>query len=269
MKKCLQLLFTVVFLTITHVSFSQNNMEDVVYLKNGSIYRGIIIEEVPNQSIKIQTYDMNVLFFKLEEIEKFTKEYKLNNKKFKNKNLDSDRLPSQGEIRNQGFSTIFESSFSNGTGTYDFNYSTIRNVDWAVGFKTVNGYQFNDYLFAGGGVGVDFYSKSTYLPVSLDVRMSLLKDKFTPTINANIGYAFALNGAVEGGYVVNPTVGFKVDVSEKVAYLFNVGVKFQQQTYVNEMNNVYYDGQNYYPYLTKDNTQHVFKYLTLSTGFQF
>jgi hypothetical protein len=43
-------------------------------LKNGSIIRGMIIEQVPNQSIKIQTKDRNVFVFKYDEIEKMTKE---------------------------------------------------------------------------------------------------------------------------------------------------------------------------------------------------
>ncbi|MFY0644981.1 MAG: hypothetical protein JXR19_10985 [Bacteroidia bacterium] len=50
--------------------------QDVVYLKNGSIIRGMIIEQIPNVSIKIQTADANVFVFKMDEIEKITKEVK-------------------------------------------------------------------------------------------------------------------------------------------------------------------------------------------------
>lgn len=49
-------------------------MEDVVYLKNGSIIRGIIIEQVPNISLKIKTKDGSVFAYKIEEVEKMTKE---------------------------------------------------------------------------------------------------------------------------------------------------------------------------------------------------
>jgi len=55
-------------------SFGQAFYEDVVYLKNGSIIHGIIIEQIPNQSIKIKTADKNVFVFKIEEIEKISKE---------------------------------------------------------------------------------------------------------------------------------------------------------------------------------------------------
>lgn len=49
-------------------------MIDVVYLKNGSILRGIIIERVTSGSIKLKTADGNILFFKRNEIEKIIKE---------------------------------------------------------------------------------------------------------------------------------------------------------------------------------------------------
>jgi hypothetical protein len=47
---------------------------DVVYLKNGSIIKGIIVEQYPNVQIKIQTKDGNLFVFKMDEIEKITKE---------------------------------------------------------------------------------------------------------------------------------------------------------------------------------------------------
>jgi len=50
-------------------------MQDVVYLKNGSIIRGMIVEQIPNISVKIQTKDGSVFVCKVEDIEKITKEY--------------------------------------------------------------------------------------------------------------------------------------------------------------------------------------------------
>jgi len=47
---------------------------DVVYLKNGSIIRGTIIEQTPNVSLKIQTKDGSIFVYKMEEVEKMTKE---------------------------------------------------------------------------------------------------------------------------------------------------------------------------------------------------
>lgn len=47
---------------------------DVVYIKNGSIIRGIIIEQIPNVQIKIQTKDGSIFVYKMDEIERMTKE---------------------------------------------------------------------------------------------------------------------------------------------------------------------------------------------------
>jgi hypothetical protein len=47
---------------------------EVLYLKNGSIIKGIIIEQIPNVSYKIETGDGSVFIYKFEEVEKITKE---------------------------------------------------------------------------------------------------------------------------------------------------------------------------------------------------
>lgn len=53
---------------------SQTTYKDVVYLKSGSMVKGIIIEQVPNVSLKIQTNDGSIFVYKMEEVEKITKE---------------------------------------------------------------------------------------------------------------------------------------------------------------------------------------------------
>ena len=53
---------------------AQTEYEDVVYLKNGEIRRGIIIEEIPFKQIKIRTKDGNVFVYGYDEIERKTKE---------------------------------------------------------------------------------------------------------------------------------------------------------------------------------------------------
>ncbi len=47
--------------------------EDVIYLKDGSIIHGMVIEYAPDRHIKIQS-GRNVLVYQLDEIDKITKE---------------------------------------------------------------------------------------------------------------------------------------------------------------------------------------------------
>ncbi len=51
-------------------------LQEVVYLKNGSIIRGTIMEQVPGVSLKIQTADGSVFVYSMDEVEKITKEPK-------------------------------------------------------------------------------------------------------------------------------------------------------------------------------------------------
>ena len=62
------------FLFIVSGHLLAQDMQDVVYLKNGSIIHGTIIEQVPGVSIKIKTADGNTYVYKMEEISKTTKE---------------------------------------------------------------------------------------------------------------------------------------------------------------------------------------------------
>ena len=51
------------------LAFAQNNQE-IVYLKNGDKVKGIIIEEIPNTSIKVKTSNGSILVYSIHEIEK-------------------------------------------------------------------------------------------------------------------------------------------------------------------------------------------------------
>lgn len=70
------LVFTSFFCTVV---YAQSDMQDVIYCKNGSIIRGIIIEQVIGESLKIQTNDGNVFVFNMSEVEKIAKEKPLTN----------------------------------------------------------------------------------------------------------------------------------------------------------------------------------------------
>jgi hypothetical protein len=54
--------------------YTQDSMEDVVYLKNGSIIRGIIIEQIPGESLRLKTRDGNIFVFSFDEVERIVKE---------------------------------------------------------------------------------------------------------------------------------------------------------------------------------------------------
>ncbi len=82
-------LLTISFMLFSNIIFAQESNRDVVYLKNGSVIKGHIIEQVPNKTITIQTIDGSTFVYPIEEIKKMRKETnsnKTNNTKRKGKN---------------------------------------------------------------------------------------------------------------------------------------------------------------------------------------
>ena len=65
----------ILLITTFSLGFSQE-YQDVVYLKNGSIIKGIIIEQIPNKQLKIKTSDGNIFTYDYNEIEKLKKIFK-------------------------------------------------------------------------------------------------------------------------------------------------------------------------------------------------
>ena len=67
------ILFLVCLMGMTF-AFAQGNKQDVVYLKNGSIIRGEIIEMVSGETVKIMTVDGCLFVWDMDEVERITQE---------------------------------------------------------------------------------------------------------------------------------------------------------------------------------------------------
>ena len=186
--------------------------EDVVYLKNGGIIHGIIIEQVPNQTVKIQTKDGNVFVYRIEEIEKLTKEQ-----------IKRGTGVGIGEIKQSGFTNITEINFGLGLGN--------SNNDFSYGIQTINGYLVNPYFSAGLGIGVDKYKSVTFIPVFADFRANFINGNVSPFLSADIGYSLSTINYNKGGFLLNPSVGVKFFVSATTALNFSLGYRLQEQNF--------------------------------------
>ncbi len=74
MAKFFRLIALAAVFLVSGSIYAQTNWQDVVYCKNGSVIRGMITEQIPNKTLKIQTSDGNVFVFDMNDIEKITKE---------------------------------------------------------------------------------------------------------------------------------------------------------------------------------------------------
>ncbi len=256
MKITLKALFLFLFILAGTIAHAQTNMEDVVYLKNGNIIRGLILEHVTGQSIRIQTYDRSIYNYKYADIEKMTKEELP-------KGSQANQIGSTGPVnyKSSGYTNITEFGYGSGVGHITVNNYEIDNADYSFGFRTVNGVQLNEHFTLGLGLGYEKYKNAALMPITVDARASVLKGKVSPVFGASAGYAIGFDDA-SNGLIIHPQFGIKTFISETSAFHFNVGYRWQQQ----EMK--FYSG--YTPYSYSEKREKVsFQFITFTTGFSF
>jgi hypothetical protein len=67
-------LLFLVFMALSIIIRGQQNYQDVLFLKNGSIIRGIIVNQLLNESVRIVASEGDSLNFNVEDIKKITRE---------------------------------------------------------------------------------------------------------------------------------------------------------------------------------------------------
>lgn len=199
MKRKIILAFA--FVAFATLSYGQS-LQDVVYLKNGSIIRGIIVEQVPNQSLKIQTKDKNIFVFNFTEIEKIAKEGE--EKKGRNVREAESTDPNQTNGLKAG--VYIEPSLivapvvtkSDNDKKYVLTQAQI----------TAN-CQLNPFIALGIGAGVRSYSfDDTYVPLYGQFRVNFKNKPVSPYLETALGYGFSTKDTYDGGAMFNLSFGF-------------------------------------------------------------
>lgn len=210
MKK---LLVIFVFVTICIFAFAQENYQDVIYLKNGSVIHGLIIEQIPNKSIKIQTVDRSVFVYQIEEVKKMTKEI----------NQTQSIAPKVKKESRHGYLLLIENSFGIGIDSYK---TTLEQ------FSVINGYRFNSYISLGIGTGFrycfnpDLYIRKAFLPLFADFRVNFNNEKVTPYMSLDLGSVYNLKDDTEDPcFIINPSFGVKFRFTQRMG--LNVGIGYE------------------------------------------
>jgi hypothetical protein len=256
------LLFSVALLLTVFIpdcSKAQSIYEDVVYLKNGSIIHGMIIEQVPNESIKIQTKDKNVFVFKMDEIMKITKEEVQSSTP--TTAVSPSAPPVKKERKINGYTNITEMTFARSFthldnqydpfGGYTYSHFVDVNNGPCFGIQTVNGYQFNRYFSAGVGIGMKGYSELFLVPLFLDLRATLIDAKVSPFIAGEIGNSFtrfevwnvSTGYDDKGGFMGTIAAGVKFFPAPQMGLNFSVGFNYQELRIQDDY--VYYNNPTY------------------------
>jgi hypothetical protein len=195
----------VLFCMFWAVNVFAQTMTDIVHLKNGSLIRGIIIEQVPNETLKIQTRDGSIFVFAMSEIVKLTREIDAEVPTARNQSKTSGR-----DFHRHGFVNHTSVGFSLGLGNYsvEVDYagfsdrSSAVNEDIYVRLETVNGMWLgNGLVSAGVGVGAEYFTDSEIiqLPLFVDVRILPISGSVSPSFIIQGGYSLGLVGVEVSG----------------------------------------------------------------------
>lgn len=192
-------------------SLMAQNLEDVVYLKNGSIIRGVILEQIPNESIKIETRDGNIFFYKFDELLKLTREEPKNRY---GKNSGSNRQ------YGNGFNDPINKNYY---GDVNFGYGFLINNTDFLDLQIISGYEFSEYFGLGLGTGVKFDGAGLAIPVFANFRSEFIDGAVVPFASLNVGYNICVTSYFSGFYL-EPKVGVAFRVSPKTK--LNLGLSY-------------------------------------------
>lgn len=210
-------------------SFAQKGKQDVINLKNGTILYGTIVQLDSIKGVRINN-DCGSFFFQMAEIENMSAFQKTNSTKQKDKGYFNH--------------TAVGLSFGQG----DHGFLPFPSL------TMVNGYQFNQNISAGLGIGFEFFDFAI-LPVFAQGYYYFNHRDFSPFISLKAGYSFPLDrtnnddynsdGKNFGGIAINPEIGIRVHLNNYSSFLCSIGYHYQKLSYENNSWDYWY-GANYY-----------------------
>ncbi|MEA3317760.1 MAG: hypothetical protein U9R54_07365 [Bacteroidota bacterium] len=198
---------------------------DVVYLKNGSVIKGEIVEIKADEYVKIKSLCDNIWVFKNSEIDKILKEER-------KAISDSIKTPIFTEY---GTYTNFSLGFLYGIAN--------ENVNPPLSVLIGGGYNFKNNMSVGLLTGVELLDNA-FLPAMVNFRYSFVNTKISHFVFFQSGYSFVLDDTDDniymynndekqnyGGIVINPGFGLKWNLNQDNALAVSIGYRYQQNKY--------------------------------------
>lgn len=199
---------------------SKRKESDIVYLNNGSVIQGTIVEQIPNKSIKVQTKDGNLIDCQEDDVLKIVKEggtFDIN---------DNSHQRSSG--LNSGYRGSIELGCYFGTGDYRID---------RLNFHFINGMQINPYFSLGIGTGVYFFMNEYddledgpfLIPIFADFRFNFINKPVSPYLSFDIGYSFNASDDFKGeGLLLNSSIGVSFKISRDRELYTGIGYQLQK-----------------------------------------
>jgi len=204
------------FMLLCNYTFCQETLEykDKIYLRNGSILVGKVIQYDPEDSVILKIQDGNTMTFPSTMVKKVKMESK-------------DETLKVYTFRQNTFYTRSQLSV------------LYKKENHGISLSQSFGFQFDHWLAAGAGIGLDNYQIAqgyNLMPVFIEIRSFLLKQNLTPYFSFRAGYGFAFadedagQTIAKGSFFINPTLGYRLSGGRPYIDIF-CGAKFQQASY--------------------------------------
>ena len=248
--------FILIILFISEFTFlvygQKNEVASKVFLNDGSIYIGRILDVVTDKSIRLQLNDGIVISISYSNIKKI----------IQSDDAGKQRVEHRAyEFREKGFYNVNYASITSGSGIEGM--STI-----GFGLSSSFGYMFNKYFGLGLGIGIDKFDVMN-LKNSNSYYYNYIESPFTNTyplfieargyfygkMNAyyysfNAGYGFVNTNEefsildAHGGMMYYPAIGIRFGGKKHFNFCIDFGVKFQKADFV--VQNFFESGTDHY-----------------------
>ena len=226
--KRLKIIFILFFINST--IFAQDTRHlSVVYLHDGSMIKGQVVEDHIVDIVKIKIIDGTELSIPLKTVRTIIK---------LNENIEL--LKNGKYVQTKGL----YKQISLGTLTA-WEDDEKEFIVWGASlFQMAIGYQFNQFVAVGGGFGMDAYDKE-YFPVFADFRGYILNSRISLYYVFQAGYgistdifnSFSSNISFKGGPMIQPSLGLRFASLNNTKFIVEAGYKFQYDQRTNERNN--------------------------------
>jgi len=242
-KKRLAISLTMVFMLTSLLVSAQVNRRDVVYLKNGSVIKGDILEVIPNETIKVKTSDGSTFVFKMDEVERTGKDESVKNEAPVDEKKDLDKTNEKLSPKSSGYLLMVRlgpNIHLLNTSSFDFSASII------------NGIQLNQYMSFGIGAEAttyvydDYNSSVTIFPFFVDARFYIPRRIIQPMFSLQLGYSVVGNKKSnrdyssgyysydfdpsngDGGLFVGLNAGGRLQATKRMAVVVDGGLSLQK-----------------------------------------
>lgn len=186
------------------IAFGQTGKQVKVKLRNGVVLKGSTLKSFDDKSIELSNLGAEPFVIRYDLIKKISfRRYGSIDEDYEEKLLTPPKLKTDAFFHEIRGGLLFGEESTSGL------------------LHTINGYQFNRYLGAGLGIGVNKYGNYITMPVYASVKGYLFDKKVSPFYYGDVGYGFAWRtnrnddifelDNVKGGYYWQLGVGYQVN----------------------------------------------------------